>query len=304
MHSHHHDHHGHHHHHHDAAKNIKLALFLNLFFSIVELIGGLYTQSVAILSDAVHDFGDTMSLGFSYFLEKKSQKSSNDKFSYGYKRLSLLSAVITAIFLIVASIFVLIESFERLFNPIMPKVEGMILLSFLGIAVNGYAAWKTSHGENMNEKVISWHMIEDLLGWIVVLIGSLIMMFIDIPILDPILSIGFSLFIMRGVYKTLMATIRLFLQAVPAQIDLSMIINKLTTVDGVSSIHDCHIWSLDGESHVLTLHAVVSDHVTLESSESIKRKLKNVAAEFGKFHLTVELELANAHCSEIDCVKI
>lgn len=299
----HHNHHNHHHHH-DSTSNIKTALILNFVFSIIELIGGILTQSVAILSDAVHDMGDTLSLAFSYFLEKKSKKESNKDFSYGYKRLSLLSAVITACFLIVGSIFVLIESLKRLFNPVQPHVEGMIFLAILGIAVNGYAAWKTSHGKNMNERVISWHMIEDLLGWVVVFIGSIVMLFVDFPMLDPILSIGFSLFILRGVYKSLTATVKLFLQGVPDQLDLNAIMNDLTQVDGIIGVHDCHLWSLDGESHVLTIHAVIGNETDVNHIKTLKQRLRDSAQKHGHFHLTIEFETESEHCHEVDCVKV
>ena len=206
--------HGHHHHHH-ATSNIRVALALNLVFSIIELIGGIWTQSVAVLSDAVHDMGDTLALGLAWYLQEKSEKSSDAKYSYGYRRLSLLSAIFTALFLLVASVFILKETISRFFDPVQPMAEGMLGLAVLGIAVNGFAAWKTSHGESMNEKMISWHMIEDLLGWVTVLIGSIIMIFFDVPWLDPVMSIGFTLFILKGVYGALSQTMKLFLQGVP-----------------------------------------------------------------------------------------
>ncbi|MEZ4742364.1 MAG: cation diffusion facilitator family transporter [Bdellovibrionota bacterium] len=293
----------HHHHHHSAASNIRVALSLNLAFAAIELIGGLLTQSVAILSDAVHDLGDSMSLGLAWYLQEKSQKSSDAKYSYGYRRLSLLSAVFTGVFLLVASIFILIETVGRFMDPVQPKAEGMFGLAILGIAVNGYAAWKTSHGASMNEKVISWHMIEDLLGWITILLGSIVMMFIDAPYLDPIMSAGFTIFILKGVYGTLTETIRLFLQGVPVGIDVKDIIEDVNKIHGIQGVHDCHTWSLDGETHVLTMHVVVPASSTMDDIKKMKELIRNIIDMKGKFHLTIEFESEKEDCPDISCVQ-
>jgi cobalt-zinc-cadmium efflux system protein len=301
-----HDHHGHGHHghghHHHATDNIRVALALNLVFSLIELIGGLYTQSIAVLADSLHDFGDSLALGAAWYMQEKSEKGADSTFSYGYRRLSLLSAIFTGMFLVIGSVFILKESISRLNSPLTPNTKGMALLAILGIAVNGYAAWKVGRGGSMNERVISLHMLEDLFGWIAVLIGSIIMSFTNLPWIDPILSIGFTLFILRGVYRSLGATIRLFLQAVPENIDLRELLSKIRKVPGTLGVHDCHVWSLDGERHVLTMHVIVDPTTTVPAIEILKQKIRQVVDTAGRFHLTIEIECDPEKCPDRNCV--
>lgn len=297
---------GHHHghgHHHGASDNLKVALLLNLGFSILEIIGGLWTGSVAILADAVHDLGDALSLGLAYVLERMAGRGSDAKFSYGYRRLSLLSALITGAFLLVASAVVLSMAIPRLLNPETPKLEGMLGFAVLGMAVNGYAAWRLMRGATMNERVVSWHLLEDVLGWVTVFVGTIVMMIWDVPIIDPILSIFFSLFIFSGVIRSLRATIRLFLQATPEDVDLRELRGEIAQVPGVRGSHDAHLWSLDGESHVLTIHVVVSEAATILEMEAIKARVRLLAGARGKMHVTIELESERADCPSVSCVQ-
>ena len=174
---------GHHHdHHHHSSNNIKVAFFLNFAFTILEIIGGLYVNSIAIISDAIHDLGDTISLGTSWYLEEKSYKKSNKKFSFGYKRFSLLGALINSIILIIGSLYVITEAVGRILEPEHTDAKGMIFFAVIGVLVNGYAAWKLSSGKTMNEKVASWHLVEDVLGWVAVLVVGIILNFKDIKI--------------------------------------------------------------------------------------------------------------------------
>lgn len=301
-HGHHHHGPGHHHHHH-AASNIKLALILNFSFSLIEVAGGIWTGSVAILSDAVHDFGDSLALGLAYVMERLSGKRSNARFSYGYRRMSLLSALITCGFLIAAATFVLIQAIPRLANPVMPNLNGMLGLALLGIAVNGYAAWRLHSGNTMNEKVVSWHLIEDVIGWVAVLIGAVVMRFVDAPIIDPLLSIGFTLFILYRVLLSLKATLGLFLQATPDGVDLDALRREVAALPGVRGSHDTHLWSLDGESHVLTLHVVVEGSLTVTDSQRVKADVRALVEKRGKIHATIEIESENEDCAAVDCVS-
>lgn len=308
-HNHGHAHHGHahghahgHHHHHHAGKNLGIAFVLNFTFAIIEFIGGLWTGSIAIQSDAVHDLGDSLSLAFALVMEKLSGRKSTSSFSYGFRRFSLLAALVNAAVLIAGSIYVLVQAIPRLSNPISPEIPGMMALALLGIAVNGFAAWKVSHGETMNERVISWHLMEDVLGWIVILIGSCVMYFVDAPIIDPILSIAFTIFILWNVLKSLRSTLKLFLQGTPEHLDLNTARNQLLQISGVKGIHDFHIWSLDGQSHVATLHAVISDASDLNDFQRIKKEIHASFQRLGTIHVTVELDKESEECSKVDCV--
>src|SRR5690554_4219615 len=210
-HGHNHSHIGHSH----SYKNIGFAFLLNLLFSIIEFVGGIITNSIAIMSDAVHDLGDAVSLGVSWGLEKYSKKSPDKKYTYGYARFSLLAAFINSIVLIIGSAFILYSAIPRLFNPEEVNPSGMIVFAILGIIINGAAVIAVSRGESLNEKTVSWHLLEDVLGWVVVLITSVVLVFVYIPILDAILSILITLYIIYKVFINLRAVFKVFLEAAP-----------------------------------------------------------------------------------------
>ena len=287
---------GHQHHHDRGTKNLRLAFFLNFIFTIVEIVGGLYTNSIAILSDAVHDLGDSLALGTAWYLQRKSTQKPDANYSFGYRRFSLLGALINCVVLLVGSIYIISEAWERLLSPEHADPEGMFLFAIFGILVNGYAAWKLSTGESMNEKVMSWHLIEDVLGWAAILIVSVILYFKDIPILDPILSLMITSYILWNVFKRLRETIHLFLQGQPDNVDRSVLINQLSAVKGVDSLHNIRIWSLDGEHHVFSAHAVISSANTVEEIKRIKKELKEVLTTYPFEHYTIETELKDEPC--------
>jgi cobalt-zinc-cadmium efflux system protein len=280
-----------HHNHHDATKNIRLAFFLNVAFTIFEVIGGFYVNSVAILSDALHDLGDSISLGLSWGLERKSVQKADAKYTFGYRRFSLLAALINSIILIVGSVFVIQEAVERLLHPEHSDAQGMVLIAIIGVAVNGYAAYRVGKGQSMNERVLSWHLLEDVLGWALILIGSIVLLFWDIPQLDPILSLAISAFILWGVIRRLRDTLRIFLQATPSDVDLEELKQRILDLEEVESIHRPHVWSMDGESHVFSSHVVVRGINDLKGMEAIRHKVKSLVDDAGVQHHTIEIEI-------------
>lgn len=275
----------------NSTKNIRTAFFLNLAFAFVELIGGIITNSVAILSDAVHDFGDSISLAIAWALQKKSNKAKDDKYSYGYKRFSLLSSVILSGILLVGSILILVEAIGRLFNPQEVNAQGMLWLSILGIIVNGLAALSVKRGKTLNERAVFLHIMEDVLGWIGVLVISIVMIFVNLPILDPILSISITIWVLYNVYKNLKATFNILLQAFPKNVDVKKLTKEIEAIDNVISIHDLHIWTQDGNSHVMTLHIVAE-----KNYETIKNKIREIAKTFNIDHVTIEFEGEDSAC--------
>ncbi|EAZ79694.2 cation diffusion facilitator family transporter [Algoriphagus machipongonensis] len=285
-----------HHHHHAPNSNLKLAFFMNLSFTILEIIGGIWINSVAIISDAVHDLGDSVSLGLAWYLDKKSKKSANHQFSFGYTRFSLLGALINALILIIGSIFVITEAVTRILNPEVSNAQGMIIFALIGVAVNGYAAWKVSHGSTQNEKVVSWHLIEDVLGWVAVLIAGTILYFVYIPWLDPGLSLAISIFILWNVFKNLKETLYIFLQAVPAELSLEEIKKKICDIDQVESVHHTHLWSLEGAHHVFTTHVRIKKVDNLKEVLDAKTAIKEVLKAYPFSHYTVEVELEEELC--------
>lgn len=298
-HHHHHSHsHGHHHHHAHGATlgRMKMAFVLNLAFACIELAGGLWTNSVAILSDALHDFGDALAVALAIFLEKFSHKQSDGNFSYGYRRFSTLGALITGVILIVGSIFILIESVPRLLNPQQPHAEGMILLALLGVAVNGFAAYRVSKGGSLNERMLMWHMLEDVVGWVMVLVGAIVMKFYDLPQLDAGMAIVLALWILYNVFRNVREALKVFLMAAPSGIEISAVEAAVRKVSLVADIHHAHLWSLDGENHIFTAHIVLQSGAKIEDMEVVKNQVKKCVKDFGIIEATIEIEHSGESC--------
>lgn len=293
---------GQHNHNHNSSKNLKVAFFLNLGFTLIEIFGAFYTNSLAILSDAIHDLGDSLSLGMSWFFENISKKKPNNNFSYGFKRFSLLGAIINSIFLLIGSVFVIFHAIPRIIDPEVSDAKGMMWFAILGIIVNGAAVVKLKEGKTLNEKVVSLHLLEDVLGWVAVLIVSIFMQFYDIPILDPILSVIIACYILFNVYKNTKESIQLVLQATPKNLSIENIKTEISGMSEVSNIHDCHIWSMDGDYHVLTAHVqLVDKSFKLEETITIKNKIKALLhTKFKIDHITLELE-NDEDCDYKDC---
>lgn len=294
-----HDHANHNHARHDGnTSRIAWAFFLNVCFTIIEFIGGWLTNSTAIMADAVHDLGDSLSIGLAWILSKLSNREASPKFSYGYRRFSLLGALINGIVLIIGSIWVISEAIPKLLSPEMPVVEGMLGLAILGVTVNGYAAFKLSKGKSLNEQMLNWHLLEDVLGWVAVLIVSIILMFVEWPILDPVLSIAFTLFILINVLRNLWATTKLFLQATPNDDIANTIRELLLSFIEVKKIHHLHFWSLDGEHHVMTVHLELSKLIEPARQIQLKSEIAGRLSGFGLEHTTIELEFPNEPCRD------
>ncbi|WP_420578317.1 cation diffusion facilitator family transporter [Ekhidna sp.] len=279
---------------------MKVAFFLNLSFTIIEVIGGLYTNSLAILSDALHDLGDSL-IGLSWYFQKLSKKGRTKKFSYGYKRFSLLGAIINSIVLVVGSIFILTKAIPELFNPGETNVQGMLYLAILGIVVNGAAVLKLRKGESLNEKVVSLHLLEDVLGWVAVLIGSIIMMYTDAPFIDPLLSVLISLFVLYNVYKNLRKSMLVILQGIPEDVSLEDIKEKLKDISEITDVHDNHTWSMDGDYNILTIHLQLDQDYKLSEQAKLKEKVRSQLKDESINHITIEFEGQDENCELEDC---
>lgn len=282
-----------------TEKNILIAFVLNIAFSIFEFIGGIFTNSISILSDAIHDMGDAMSIGLSYFLEKKSKKKADNKYTYGYIRYSVLGGVITTSILLVGSIIVIYNAALRIINPVEVNYSGMIFLAVIGVVLNLLAAFFTREGDSLNQHAVNLHMLEDVLGWIVVLIGAIIMNFTDISLIDPIMSIGVALFIFINAIKNLKKVLDIFLEKTPNNIDIEELKKHLLEVKGVDDIHHIHVWSIDGYSNYATMHIVSKSKNIKELKNNIREELE----EHGIVHAILETE--DEVCDDIECdVKI
>ena len=278
-----------------TEKNILIAFLLNLSFSIIELVGGFLTNSVAIISDSIHDFGDALSIGISYFMEKKSKKGADNKYTYGYIRYSVLGGVITTTILLVGSILVIIGAINRLFHPVVVDYSGMIVFAIAGVLLNALAAYVTKEGDSINQKSVNLHMLEDVLGWIIVLVGAIIMHFTDIQILDSIMSIGVALFIFIHSLKNLKTVLDIFLEKTPSDIDIDVLKKDLLKIKGVDNIHHIHIWSIDGFHNYATMHIVSKT----KDIAAIKKEIRVKLEDYHICHAILETE--EEACDDIKC---
>lgn len=284
------------HHHHAAVSNLKLAFFLNVGFTIIEFVGGLLTNSTAILADAVHDLGDCFALAQAWYFESISEKKATQTYTYGYRRFTLLGAVISALLLLVSSFYVLSEAIPRIIEPEHSNAEGMLLLAIIGIAVNGFAMLRLSKGTSANIRVVALHLMEDVLGWVAILVVAIILLFKDIPILDPILATFITLYILTNVIKQLKKIIPVFLQASPVSIDGVNIQKQIGDIEFIRSSHHLNLWSLDGERTVLTVHMVAEKNLSPEEYAHVKKQFKQIVDDLGIFHSTLEIELPDECC--------
>ena len=279
-----------------TEKKILLAFILNLAFSIFEFVGGIFTGSVAIISDAVHDIGDATSIGIAFFLEKKSKKQPDEKYTYGYARYSVIGSVITTLILLLGSVMVIYNAVLRIINPTKINYNGMIIFAVIGVIVNLCAALLTHKGDSLNQKAVNLHMLEDVLGWIVVLVGAIVMRFTEISIIDPIMSIGVAVFILVNAIKNLSEVLEIFLEKTPHDISIRELKEHICEIDGVVDIHHIHAWSIDGHNHYATMHIVASGDV-----HDIKDKIREELREHGIGHVTLELESVGEHCHDEHC---
>ena len=279
-----------------SEKNIFIAFILNLAFSIFEFVGGIFTGSIAILSDSVHDLGDATSIGLSFLLEKKSKKQPDEKYTYGYLRYSVLGGLITTLILILGSLAVIYNAINRIITPSPINYNGMIILSLIGVCVNFCAALVTRDGHSVNQRAVNLHMLEDVLGWAVVLIGAIVIRFTGFVIIDPIMSLCVAVFILASALRNLREIFALLLEKAPDDVKINELREHILEIDGVIDLHHVHVWSMDGRNNYATMHIVSSG-----DPHKIKDEIRRELREHGISHVTLELEDENEHCHEMHC---
>ena len=275
------------HFHEQATVNLSVAFFLSLLFNIVVIIGGFYTNSVAILADALHDLSDTLAIFLAWLLEKLSLKKPTENYTYGYKRFSIFGALITSVIVICGSTLVIYESVIRLFTVVSPDAEGLVIVAVLGILFKGVSVLKLHHGHTLNERAILVHLLGDIFEWIAVLIMSIVLIFVDLPILDPLISILISIWIIYNLAKTLISSFKILLQRSPSSIELTSLKEDILKVNNVDSIEDIHLWTVDGIEHILTLK-VITHTKKANDLNQIKSDLGFVKSEYNINDITLE----------------
>lgn len=293
--------HSSHHHDHHQLGALKTALFLNGGFAIIEFFGGIITNSTAILSDAIHDLGDAAAIGTAIYFEKISRKQRDEKYTYGYKRYSPLAALINTLILLVGSTVVLFQAIPRLLNPQPLHASGMMLLAVLGLLFNGVAVLRLRQKSSIvSQRAVMLHLLEDVLGWAAVLLGSVLIKLTGWTIIDPILSLGITAFILYNVFKNLKAIFYIFMQSAPDSVDENLIREKLMSLPQVVDVHDVHLWSMDENYHVATLHVVVPQGLGSIEQVALKQKISELMDDFDINHVTIEVEFDSETCQKCD----
>ena len=277
-----------------ASKNILSAFFINLSFTVIALVGGWFTNSMAIISDSIHDLGCTLSIALAWVFERIAKHRPTSRFTFGYRRFTLLGAFVNAFILLSGSSIVLYESFKRLASPEEVNAEGMLWFALLAIIFKGLAVWRTWKGESVNQRMVSLHLLGDCLGWVAVLIASAVMMAIEIPLLDPILSVCISLYILYNVVRNLIIAFRIVLEGVPSAINYEALKNEASTLQGVTEIRALRVWSLDNIHHVAEADVITSLN-SLKEVEELKTKLRALFVTYGITHSTIEVSPTDNH---------
>lgn len=266
--------------------NIFIAFVLNLIFAVIELFGGLLTGSITILSDAMHDLGDAVSLAVCSALEKKSKKMPDESFTYGYLRYSVLGAVITNTILIIGSVAIVYSAVCRLFTPTQVDASGMVVFAVLGVLANSVAVIFTGGGSSLNQKAVSLHLAEDVLGWAAILLGSILIKYTGITVIDSVMSFAVAAFVLFNAARSFKRILDIFLEKVPDDISVSAIKETALSDAEVIDVHHIHLRSLDGVSHSATMHVVTETG----DPRALKCRLKLAFMRIGIAHTTLEFE--------------
>ena len=271
-----------------AGKNILSAFFINLTFTVIAIIGGWLTNSMAIISDAIHDLGCTVSIALAWVFERIAGHKPTHRFTFGYRRFTLLGAFVNAFILLGGSSVVLYESIKRLAHPEEVNAEGMLWFALLAILFKGLAAWRTWKGASVNQRMVSLHLLGDCLGWVAVLLGSIVMIFVKVPLLDPILSVCISLYILYNVVHNLVVAFRIVLEGTPANIDYKILKAEVSALPSIAELTDLRVWSLDNEHHAAEVHLTTSLN-SLKEIEEIKKSLRTILDSYGVMISTIEV---------------
>ena len=279
-----------------AKYTVWLAFFLNLTYAIVEFIAGGVFGSSAVLADSVHDLGDAIAIGISAFLESISNREEDSHYTLGYKRFSLLGAMVTAVILMTGSVLVILENIAKIFHPQSVNDEGILWLGIIAITINVLASLVIRKGQTKNESILSLHFLEDTLGWVAVILMAIVLRFTDWYILDPLLSLAISFFILSKALPRFWRTLKIFLDAVPEGVDIQKIKTDLAELDHVASINQLNLWTMDGLEKNAIVHVCLKEMEHMETcKESIRIFLKDCGFQNITIEVDADLESHQAH---------
>lgn len=290
-----------------TKRAVWLAFFLNLSYAIVEFIAGGVFGSSAVLADSVHDLGDAIAIGISAFLETISNREEDSHYTLGYKRFSLLGALVTAVILMTGSVLVILENITKLFHPQPVNDEGILWLGIIAVSINVLASLVVRKGKTKNESILSLHFLEDTLGWVAVILMAIVLRFTDWYILDSLLSLVISIFILSKAILRFWSTLKIFLDAVPEGVDIKRVKSDLEQLDHVASINQLNLWTMDGLEKNAIVHVCLKEIEQMElCKESIRTLLKNYGFQNITIEVDADLETHQAHkrnMEEIEAVQ-
>lgn len=299
--------HGHHHHHHhyhshSTERALSFAFFLNLIFSVIELVGGILTNSSAIVADAFHDFMDAVAIGTAYYFEKISKRKRTEEYTYGYKRFNLVSALGLSIFLLVGASLMIYHTLLNFREVKEVHSVGMLGLGLLGGLINGAAFWRMKNeiGHNANSRAVMLHLLEDVLGWVAVIVGAAIIYFTQWYWIDHLLTLGIALFISINALKNIIHTMKIMLQSVPEDVDVNGMSQEIKKLHQVQDFHDLHIWTMDGSYHVASIHVLV-DNLSTQEYTHLYQDIRLIMERYNIQHPTIQIETTNDTCYLENC---
>jgi len=282
-----------------------LAFFLNLSYAIVEFIAGGIFGSSAVLADSIHDLGDAIAIGISAFLETISNREEDSHYTLGYKRFSLLGALVTAVILMTGSVLVILGNITKLFHPQPVNDEGILWLGIIAVSINVLASLVVRKGKTKNESILSLHFLEDTLGWVAVILMAIVLRFTDWYILDPLLSLVISIFILSKAIPRFWSTLKIFLDAVPEGVDIKQVKSDLEQLDHVTSINQLNLWTMDGLEKNAIVHVCLKEIEQMElCKESIRSKLKDCGFQNITIEIDADLETHQAHKRKVEELEV
>ncbi len=271
-----------------SVKSLMVVFGTNLLFSIIEFVAGILFNSTAIFSDAVHDLGDAVSTGTALVLEKKSMKHADGTYTFGQRRFSLLGALITGLILIIGSGIALFRAIPRFFAPEPVEATGMLWLAVVAIGLNLVSAVALLGRKSRSERMLQLHMLEDVLGWVAILIISVILQFKPWYFLDPLVSVGISLYILHEAIPQTIGTIRILMESVPEDVDVNEISDKLLQIQGVHGLTHLHLWSMDGQDNNFAVTLFTADP-SVQEQDRIKTAVRQILVPYHVTCSTIEV---------------
>jgi len=285
--------HEHHHHHHQVSgKNMAVAILLNILITVGQVIGGMIAGSMALLTDALHNFSDVVALLLSYVANRIAKRKSTAKQTFGFKRAEILSAFVNAAVLIGIAVFLIIEAARRFFNPIEIQSDIVIWFALGSIVINlaSVLMLQKDAKESMNIKSAYLHLVTDVMTSVAVLIGGILMKYYSIFWVDAVLSIAIAVYLIFSSYQLLFGTIKILMQFTPSGIDLDEINKRIVDIEEVENLHHVHIWQLDEKMILFEAHIDLNKNITIEAFQQILDQVDLILHNYGIYHTNIQPE--------------